>query len=136
MKWDGGKGMGEKKKCSPKLRWYWTGRPGVLQFMWSQRVGHDWATELNWTELRAITRAKSFLSKWGIPVYPLQFIPCLCPRLFFWVPWVDSPSFPCHLFSVWSHMVLSLIKWWKGGLKRENWFFNGISYSGPNSIGV
>ena len=28
--------------------WWWTGRPGVLQFMWSQRVGHDWATELNW----------------------------------------------------------------------------------------
>ena len=29
----------------------WTGRPGVLWFMGSQRVGHDWATELNWTEL-------------------------------------------------------------------------------------
>ena len=28
--------------------WWWTGRPGVLQFMGSQRVGHDWATELNW----------------------------------------------------------------------------------------
>ena len=29
-------------------RWWWTGRPGVLQFMGSQRVGHYWATELNW----------------------------------------------------------------------------------------
>ena len=28
--------------------WWWTGRPGVLRFMGSQRVGHDWATELNW----------------------------------------------------------------------------------------
>ena len=28
--------------------WWWTGRPGVLQFMGSQRVGHDWVTELNW----------------------------------------------------------------------------------------
>ena len=27
--------------------WRWTGRPGVLQFMGLQRVGHDWATELN-----------------------------------------------------------------------------------------
>ena len=27
--------------------WWWTGRPGVLQFMGSQRVRHDWATELN-----------------------------------------------------------------------------------------
>ena len=31
--------------------WWWTGRPGVLQFMGSQRVGHDWAAELNWTEV-------------------------------------------------------------------------------------
>ena len=31
--------------------WWWTGRPGVLQSMGSQRVGHNWATELNWTEL-------------------------------------------------------------------------------------
>ena len=33
--------------------WWWTGRPGVHQFMGSQRVGHDWATELRWTELIA-----------------------------------------------------------------------------------
>ena len=26
------------------------GRPGMLQFMGSQRVGHNWVTELNWTE--------------------------------------------------------------------------------------
>ena len=31
--------------------WWWTGRPGVLLFMGSQRVGHDWATELNWIEV-------------------------------------------------------------------------------------
>ena len=30
--------------------WWWTGRPGVLQFMGSQIIRHDWATELNWTE--------------------------------------------------------------------------------------
>ena len=30
--------------------WWWTGRPGVLRFMGSQRIGHDWATELYWTE--------------------------------------------------------------------------------------
>ena len=33
--------------------WWWTGRPGVLRFMGSQRVGQDWATELNYlTESR------------------------------------------------------------------------------------
>ena len=30
--------------------WRWTGRPGVLQFMRSQRVRQDWVTELNWTK--------------------------------------------------------------------------------------
>ena len=33
---------------------WWTGRPGVLRFMGSQRVGHDWATELNWTEVKVV----------------------------------------------------------------------------------
>ena len=28
--------------------WWWTGKPGVLQSMGSQRVRHDWVTELNW----------------------------------------------------------------------------------------
>ena len=31
--------------------WWWTGNPGVLRSMGSQRVGHDWATELIWTEV-------------------------------------------------------------------------------------
>ena len=28
--------------------WWWTGSPGVLRFVGSQRVGHNWVTELNW----------------------------------------------------------------------------------------
>ena len=36
--------------------WWWTGRPGVLRFTGSQRVGHDWATELNW-----------YVYIWGFP---------------------------------------------------------------------
>ena len=31
--------------------WWWTGRPVVLWSMGSQRVGHDWGTELSWIEL-------------------------------------------------------------------------------------
>ena len=52
--------------------WWWTGRPGVLQFMGSQRVGHDWATELNWTEgcvSHAFLRSKGRRGSWtGIAV--------------------------------------------------------------------
>ena len=33
--------------------WWWTGRPGVLRFMGSQRVGQDWATKLNWSACNA-----------------------------------------------------------------------------------
>ena len=31
--------------------WWRIGKPGVLQSLGSQRVRHDWMTELNWTEL-------------------------------------------------------------------------------------
>ena len=30
--------------------WWWTRRSGVLQCMRLQRIGHNWVTELNWTE--------------------------------------------------------------------------------------
>ena len=40
--------------------WWWTGRPGVLRFMGLQRVRHEWATELNWTELNKITYEFTF----------------------------------------------------------------------------
>ena len=40
---------------------WWTGRPGMLRFMGSQRVGHDWATELNWTLLRKTQNSNSYL---------------------------------------------------------------------------
>ena len=48
--------------------WWWTGRTGVLQSMGSQRVGHDWATELNLKKLEPET-ACTQPSDWnnGIP---------------------------------------------------------------------
>ena len=48
--------------------WWWTGRPGVLHSMGSQRVGHNWVTELNWSFPRepqipfSQTRTPDFLS--------------------------------------------------------------------------
>ena len=64
-----GKIEGERRREWQKLRWVdgitdamdmslsslWEfvmeGKPGVLQSMGSQRVGHDWVTKLNWTEV-------------------------------------------------------------------------------------
>ena len=34
--------------------WWWTGKPGMLQSMGSQRVRHDWVTELNWSSFKKI----------------------------------------------------------------------------------
>ena len=42
-------------------RWWWTGRPGVLWFMGSQRVGCDWVTRLNWTEVQIAWIGFNFL---------------------------------------------------------------------------
>ena len=42
--------------------WWWTARPVVLQSMGLQRVGHDWATELNWTELLVGDTAFHFIT--------------------------------------------------------------------------
>ena len=36
--------------CVNSRSLWWTGRPGMLWFMGSQRVRHNWVTELNWTE--------------------------------------------------------------------------------------
>ena len=63
---DAGRDWGQEEKGQQRMRWldgitdlmdmilgnsgswWWTGRPGVLRFMGSHRVGHNWATELNW----------------------------------------------------------------------------------------
>ena len=47
--------------------WWWTGRPGVLRFMGSQRAGHDWATDL--TERMAYIVSQYCLS------YNWDFVP-------------------------------------------------------------
>ena len=53
----GGEGMTENEMLSPTWwtwvwassgSWRWTGKPGKLLSMGSQRVRHDWVTELNW----------------------------------------------------------------------------------------
>ena len=40
--------------------WWWTGRPGVLWLVGSQSIRHDWATELNWTEVYQVR------SRWSL----------------------------------------------------------------------
>ena len=57
--------------------WWWTGRPGVLWFMGSQRVRHDWVTELKeikyFNEKEVIIVTCTLLpvsqARWGLRVF-------------------------------------------------------------------
>ena len=45
--------------------WWWTGKPGMLQSMALQRVGHDWVMELNWEH--PVFKDIPFVSAFGAP---------------------------------------------------------------------
>ena len=48
MRWLDGITDSMDMSLSKSGSWWWTAKPGILQSKGSQRVGHDWATELNW----------------------------------------------------------------------------------------
>ena len=91
--------------------WWWTGRPGVLPFMGLQKVGHDWATELNWAEnspsffplfLSQVSQYFPYITyrifwSWSTPAF--SPISCLVKNIgtVLWMrknisPWVDDLS--------------------------------------------
>ena len=61
--WDGW--MASPTRCTwvweNSRSWWWTGRPGLLWFMGSQRVWQDWGTELNWTDIDKESLAGKYL---------------------------------------------------------------------------
>ena len=54
--------------------WWWTERPGVLQSMGSQRVGHDWATELKTWKWPKSTQIGWIFKMWYICVYICVYV--------------------------------------------------------------
>ena len=92
--------------------WWWTGMPGVLQFMGLQRVGYDWATELNWTETitallisyTSIQNKKFFFFKetTATTVYFMHFLYffCVLPPHLMWTHPKFHDSVLCLAFSV------------------------------------
>ena len=49
--------------------WWWTGRPGVLRFKGSQRVGHDWVTELNFNFHTFVLFKNNFVIFYFLPLF-------------------------------------------------------------------
>ena len=75
--------------------WWWTGKPGVLQSMGSQRVGNNWATEL--------MRVYECLLKWSPGIrfcsHPiLTALPKFCTLYFF--IWIHLSRHGHKLFSI------------------------------------
>ena len=67
--------------------WWWTGRPGILWSIGSQKVGHNWATELNWAESPYSIHDVLYMC---VHVNSLQSCPTLCDPMDHSRPW-DSP---------------------------------------------
>ena len=84
--WDGWMASPNQWTCvwASSGSWWWTGRPGMLQFTGSQRVRHDWATELNWTENQTLYLTETFRN--------IRFFQSSCKN-----PGYRSPGFPCIL---------------------------------------
>ena len=53
--------------------WWWTGRPGMLQSMGSQRVGLDWVTEMNWTEALSAGEINGYQVHIPLPSWCLEY---------------------------------------------------------------
>ena len=102
--------------------WWWTGRPGVLRFMGSQRVGHDWATELNWMR----TIMKVYIQVWLLTFMPWMFscqinvtflpddfkVACLCEAKKSVSAYITGQivSVGEILFQIWVTSVLNIVK--------------------------
>ena len=86
--------------------WWWTGRPGVLRFMGSQRVGHDWATELNWTESQTPNHSLlHFHPQWQAQICSLHWGVYFC--------FIDRFNLRCIFDSTykWYHMAFVFLLW-------------------------
>ena len=100
--------------------WWWTGRPGMLRFMGSQRVEHDWGTtELNWTD--------------GIKCHDLSFLSFKPAFLFSFFTFIKRlfhssslsavrvVSCICHVYCLAFMIVFHCFRKWKITMPRDTW---------------
>ena len=90
--WLDGHGFGDSRS------WLWTWRPGVLRFMGSQRVGHDWAAELNCIPFKDHKCVYMYYSYYINGVGLL----CSCPRC----PWTWQNQSLVSVLSSWQSLLI------------------------------
>ena len=73
--------------------WWWTGRPGMQQSVGSQRVGHDWMTELSWIDNTMVSARRT--------LYCLTLTTILGDRYYYYSP------FPLYSGDIWGSEKLS-----------------------------
>ena len=102
--------------------WWWTGSPGVLWLMGSQRVGHNWATELNWTLAYNIIY-ECFICATLYTVWLVLCAQSLSPVQLFVAPWTCPGSF------VALQATLSMEFFW-----QEHW--SGLPFPTPGDLTI
>ena len=110
--------------------WWWTGKPGVLQSMGLQRVGHDWATELNWMFhcVYVPQLLYPFICRWTYRLLPdsaaaaaaksLQSCPTLCDPIDGSPPGSPVPGILQARTLEW--VAISFSSAWKGKVKVKS----------------
>ena len=110
---------------------WWPGRPGVLWFMGSQRVGDDWATELNWNELNfmyllalsdiwVVSGFGAYMPIFLLGIYPGMELVGRCST-YFQRPWIMPISYPTS--SKWDFLLRHIL-WSIGSVLVRNYGFN------------
>ena len=72
--------------------WWWTEKPGMLQSNGSQRVGHDWAAELNWDLINGVVMLQANSEGTQSDIYVSDLLPNPLPSSLSRVPCVDRRS--------------------------------------------
>jgi len=86
--------------------WWWTERPDVLRFMGWQRVGHNWVTELNWTD--------SSCSIWEV-TFNMKKIPAIMYTLLY-LKWITNRDL---LYGTWNSAQCYVAAWMRQGIEGK-----------------
>ena len=120
--------------------WWWIGKPGVLQSMGSQTVGHNWVTELNWAMGSWKDRLKFAEVAWNR--HQFLVIPAISPPALFRLTglskllsvWCFIST--CHCgYCQWEALPLCLLykcTWWEDAhLWGISWLFHTVHWCNP-----